>query len=526
MTAAKRSARSHFLFSAAVGLAIAVGAGLSWPVTSRALSAAVDLCFANQRIITQSDLTYVGVIRMPANGVDTSNAASPSMTGRIVNGQVRLFVYGKKDPNTGEGPVYEIADPGSGYSTTYSQGPRATLVTNWGNIYHGKRVEYAYPNGPNSATGATKNFVNQSGQAGLYWNNTTNLLYWIYYNNYDGQNHPYDASLGASSLDNASTAATTAYGPWRTRATDADGSVWYGQWRCQFLAENPIDGSMMCISGQAVSGATQISWGPSLYSRSSWPTTGTPGTWSAPDLVLTKRMLNYYFMGAQQQNFGRPWVDDRSGALHGELRSLRRRNDQAVFEYFNQAQFPNVNFQNLRVNPAMNGGVGSWSDLDGVTGGTWIETGTKRGVVFSAVLAGGPLGLSDPTNCNAAHEWYTNAGVGTGTCTHGCSPPVANAGPVTTAAFPALLIYDPADLDAVAAGSVRDYAVEPTAVINLETAFGIHTAPITEMGTAKNVSGFFFDPTRNYLYVLAPSADDSRAGPVFREAMIHVFKVG
>jgi hypothetical protein len=523
MTDVKRPAKSQFLFSAFVGLAIAVGAGLSWPVTSRALSAAVDLCFSNQRIIGASDLTYVGAIRMPQNGVDASNAASPSLTGRIVNGQVRFFIYGKRDQTSGESVVYELADPGSGYSTDYTQAPRASLVTDWGNIYHGKRVEYAYPNGPNSANGAVLDFRAQSGTAGIYWNESTQLLYWVYYNNYDGNSHPYDSQMGASSLDNPSTKATTAYGPWRTKATDGDGNTWYGQWRCQYMTASPIDGSMMCISGLAVSGATQVPWGPTLYSRSSWPTGSTAAGWQAPDLSLPKRMLNYYFMGAQQASVGRPWVHDRSGELHGDLRSFRRRTDQAVFEYFDAAHFPNVNFQNLRVNPALNGGVGSWSDMDSVTGGIMIETPTKRGMIFSAVLAGHPLGLSQPNNCSAAHEWYTNSGVGTALCPHGCAPLYPNAGPVSTSMIPALIVYDPTNLDAVAAGAVKDYTVEPYDVINLDT-FNIKTAANNEQGWAKNIAGFFYDPARQYLFVLAGNADNTRAS-WYREPLIHVFKI-
>ena len=109
------------------------------------------------------------------DGVDTTFAYG-GLTGRIVNGHVRLFFYGN-NVGTPEDAVYEIEDPGAGYSTNYTQAPRATLVTAGATsttasgrvgIPSGAPInlQYLYPDG-------------------LYWNETTQLLYWTYYDAYN-----------------------------------------------------------------------------------------------------------------------------------------------------------------------------------------------------------------------------------------------------------------------------------------------------------------------------------------------------
>ena len=55
--------------------------------------------------------------------------------------------------------------------------------------------------------------------------------------------------------------------------------------------------------------------------------------------------------------------------------------------------------------PALNGGVGSWSELDATGGAIWLELTNKHGVIFASTLVGSPI--QNPNDCvNAAHEWY------------------------------------------------------------------------------------------------------------------------
>src|SRR5262249_42751719 len=148
-------------------------------------------CATARSVIGQNDITYLGAIRMPLNGTDT-NFADGNMTGRIVNGHVRFFLYGNHT-NTPADAVYEIEDPGSGYNIDYTQAPRATMVTNWGDIYHGKRTSW-------DTDGSSVNFDATMAPFGLYWNENTQLLYWTYADIYNVTHRP-DWGMGATSLD-------------------------------------------------------------------------------------------------------------------------------------------------------------------------------------------------------------------------------------------------------------------------------------------------------------------------------------
>lgn len=230
-------------------------------------------------IIQASDITYLGALRMPDAGVDTTFAYG-GMTGRVVNGRVHLFLYGKHPSDSD--PVYEIEDPDAGYMTDYHVATRTRLVTAWGDIYKGRRQSW-------NADGSPVDLSAYQIPDGLYWNDATQLLYWTYYDSYNVSIRP-DWGLGASSLDDPATAHSTAYGPWRAVATDGDNNKWYGPWRCRYLFSNPLDGSMMCGSGIS-SGNSASPWGPDAYGGRPWPTASTPAGRTSPDLTLPKRYL-------------------------------------------------------------------------------------------------------------------------------------------------------------------------------------------------------------------------------------------
>src|SRR5262249_7300824 len=133
-------------------------------------------------------------------------------------------------------------------------------------------------------------------------------------------------------------------------------------------------------------------------------------------------------------------------------------------------------------NPAKTGGVCTWTTLNGLGGAIWLELTNKRGVLFSANIVGSPD--TDTSHVTAAHLWYQNVGNGNGRCAHGFGPPDTPmiTGPVTTAAFPALIIYDPQDLRGVKAGNKADYSVNPSSWIDLQSTYNIKTPPTTVVG--------------------------------------------
>ena len=452
----------------------------------------------SQRILGAADIAYVGCFRLPT-AVSTAFAYG-NLTGRVVNGQTHLFVYGE-NPVLHD-PIYEVIDPGSGYTTDYHTAPRATLYANWGSaVYGASRTSF------NPATGAPRPpaFLIPGG---LYWNEATQLLYWTYYDSYNVSGFP-DWGLGASQLINPATAQSFAYGPWRTKATDADGKLRYGPWRCLYVWASPLDGSFLCGSS-IQSGASESPWGPDMYGMAAWPTPTTPpGPSIANDLILTTRSLEHYYMG---DNNAANYITHPGGAVVGHLRSFRRRLNQALFEH-----------QGLQADPAQNGGVGSFGQLDRTHGAIWLQLTNVRGVIFSNTLAGAVSQVT--TDPLAGHCWYSNAGLNppVGACFHGIPPPVMVTGPVSTASFPAWAIYNPDDLAAVA-NTANDYTPEPTSVINMEATFGVQTAHITNIGAAKTLEGFYFDPVRKYLFAVSHGVDDTQ-GPYAVESIIHVFAV-
>ena len=294
-------------------------------------------CATARPVISQADITYLGAIRMPANGADTQFAGG-GLTGRIVNGQTHLFIYGNGTRNP-RNAIYEIADPGAvtRRTTTTRRAPRWSRTGATSTTASSRR-------GMRRGTPSTS--VRNLVIGGLYWNDATQLLYWTYYDGYNVGGRP-DWGLGASALTDPSTGASTAYGPWRTTTQDADGRAHAGPWRCLYMFANPLDNSMMCGS-TIMSGNINSPWGPDAYGGRPWPTASTPGGNGAPDLNLPNRFLEYYFMGSNL---------DANGVVHGPLRSFRRTTELPLWEPFAGA-IP------LRANPAVNGGVGSWSEAD------------------------------------------------------------------------------------------------------------------------------------------------------------------
>jgi hypothetical protein len=225
-----------------------------------------------------------------------------------------------------------------------------------------------------------------------------------------------------------------------------------------------------------------------------FPNAGTPSGFGAPDLPIQKYLTYYPMVGNVTT----------TGGFNGPLKSMRRPGD-----YFFEPILGSTGAY-TEIDPTKNGGVGSWTQLDGVGGMNWIDLPDIQGVLFTGRLAAG-------------HVWYRNAGVGNLLCTHGVASPIDVTGPVSTDAYPAFIIYNPADLEAVKAGQRVDYTVDPLHVVNAQTVYGARTAPITELGAAKTFGGSYFDAAARKLYVCAPAADNTIGG--LNNPLIHVFHI-
>lgn len=465
-----KASRRKFLTSLALGASAAPFLSLTRGLANRE-DAAASLCYSSKRVLGPSDLQYLGVIRVPAEGVDMVFSQG-GMTGRKVGGQIRLLMYGSR--NVGD-PVYELADPGS-YNQNPAQAPRMSLVRAWGNIYGSARTTWM-PDGSQR-----ENFADYRYMSNLHYNQATDLLYWTYYDVYNVARTE-DWCLGATRLSDSG---PVAYGPWRPSGGDRK-----GPWRCVNLSTHPGSGEMLCGS-ILMSGNIGSPWGPDMWGGQ-WPGVSTPAGFMAPDIPVSKYLTYYPMVG----NVG------LDGSFSGPIRSFRRPGDYTFEPISGDATITHID-------PLKNGGRGSWTDLDSVNGMAWIDLPDVHGVVFTGRLASG-------------HVWYRNTGQGNGACTHGQQSPVDVTGPVSTDGYPMMIVYDPNDLMAVRSGAKVDYTVDPVHLINLQSSFGVRTAPITEVGTAKSLGGSYFDPASRKLYVAAPQADTTIPG--LMNPMVHVFRI-
>lgn len=426
------------------------------------------------RQLRVSDLTYLGMLRCPTSGASRMDGAAGSMTGRVVNGQTRILITGQS--SVLKDPLYEFSDPG-GYGATLGMSPVMPLVKVWGDIYGSHRVTY------DNATGQIRPIAGMSA-GGMHWSEKQQLLYWTYYDNYNVAILK-DWSLGATRLDPAG---PTPFGPWRVSATDGKKGPWHGT----RVSEHPVTGEML-VGASLASGNNSSPWGPECWSGA-FPNASTPAGYGAPDLPVQK-YLTYYPAISQIKP---------DGSFTAPLKSARRPGDYL----WEGCMFTSGGVQ-TEIDPAKNGGVGSWTQLDLWHDLTWIDLPDRFGVLYTGSLM-------------AAHIWYSNAGAGHLNCCHGMPPPVSVTGPVSTDGYPFMAIYNPADLAAVRAGTMTDYTVNPVELVNGTTRWNLLTAPIGDL-QAKNFCGQYFNPQTRKLYVCAPSADHST--PFYFVPVVHVFQV-
>lgn len=417
------------------------------------------------RMLASSDLQYLGAMRCPAD--TRMDFSYGSMTGRKVDGVVHLLMPGNV---TLHDPLYEFADTES-YSAVPESAPRMSLVRAWGDVYGFLRTSWD-DNGVEVG-------VQSRRPGGYYWHEGYQLLYWTYQNIYNTSQIP-DWCLGASQLNGDGSA--TAYGPWRPEGARI------GARACTRLAQSP-SGEMLCGATLA-SGNISSPWGPDLWAGT-FPTAGTPAGYGNPNLPLEKYLTYYPMVGSIALN----------GTFTPPLRACRRPGTY-VFEPFENAL--------TQIDPTLNSGVGSWTDLDYWHGVTWIDLPDRYGVLFTGSLAAG-------------HVWYASVGMNNATCTHGIHAPVQITGPVSTDAYPAMWFYDPNDLISVRSGDTTDYTVNPVETVNAESTYGLTVSPIGVVGSAKTIAGQYFDPDTRRLYVCAPEADNTIPG--YRQPLIHVFLV-
>jgi hypothetical protein len=264
---------------------------------------------------------------------------------------------------------------------------------------------------------------------------------------------------------------------------------------------------MGCVGGQT-SGNALNAWGPSMHGGIPFPTAATPSGYRAPDLAATTHYAEYYSMLGRFDANGKPRGPVRSFQYPPGYRRAWEPGDPMV----------------LDANAAENGGRNTFGDMDGIGGCVWVTTAGRASVMCTGSFVA--VHDADPTPCESgAHDWYATASNGY-KCSHGCTG-VPNTGPVVNrenpnSMFPALMLFDPADLAAVNAGKKADYSVEPQ-MVDLQRRFRIQTAPVDLVGGNKNIKAGFFDPAARRLYLVSTQADNSTPGAW--TSLVHAFEI-
>jgi hypothetical protein len=494
-----------------------------------------------------SDITYNGAIRMPV-GLDTFSAIG-SMTGRQVSGDTHLFIY-LSAGGVDYASIAELDVTGLTPNTTIASAPRATLITNWGDDYGSCRRSWEDDLDEQDMIGFDSAY-----SRGLHWRSTNSMLYVAYSVNYTDIAK---WSLLGITLDDDSPVTTTCYGPWRisydSTSRGEDGT------RTHTLMSHPTTGKMLGTGGSK-SGHTAIPWGPSLIGGNDWPTTATTGGIGMTPIEAPDTYLNYYYPEPPQQ------ASSTYSVIGAPLQTIK------------QFRFPsNVTYvwetytnQPLRVDPLLNGGIGTWSSESSSTGqGIWFNGTNKKGVIFpasiqgaygndpnsangyvklgsvtgspSGTMTGGTSGdVANVFSVNGAYAFFNDAEgdefligetvTGTGwsatvlewdefdTCNHGCVNAAAT-GPVSTKYIASFIVYDPAELERVKAGTIQDYQAEAEFVADVTEEFNLTTGGTN--GKPLYFDGAYLNGTT--LYMISHQADISSTGnPNAMEALIHVF---
>lgn len=459
-----------------------------------------------QTVLAPADIEYVGAIRMPASGVDTFSSYG-AIGGRIVDGNTHLFVY--TSPVANQWGVAEISVAGlTPNPSDYTAAPRATLVMDYGDIFHDKRVSYR--SGVEYDQSA---YLLRGLPDSLIWRPESNCLYWSFHDNYNTTAN-LDYTLGCSTL-NSTTGSSTAYGPWLIAGTDGDGRDITGL-RHNVMSVGP-DGELL-FSGKAHSGNHSLSQGPSLYRAASWPTTSTPGGLSATPIAST-RMLDYPSMADSLYSGSALHHYNVDGTVHGYDTAFKYPSGWGYqFEDMSAYGNPFYPYFNLYGKPGLSGA--GWGDeQSSIFGSLWFRGANKQGVIFAATVAA--------STDSSGHFWYRSEGQGRLLCVHGlecteCATGPSNRGGKSTV----FIIYDQAKPLAVAASTAVDYQQTADHMIDLTATYGIRTAPEGRPHSREMECGFF-DAANKLLYCNSNGADNSRVpgNPNVTETLVHVWRI-
>lgn len=481
-------------------------------------------------VITAANIHYMGAIRLNQSGSNLQFTFG-GLALRKVGGKTRFLIL-QDSNNEGFAPA-EFESPGeydasgnlvsgSAFTSSYTTAPVAALITNWGRNLDNSHYNFYHDVAGGWYDGSGNYFNDMTslgGGGGACWNcfwdgSRLQVMYGALYGTYHEWGHMF------CTLDNPNNGVgpvSTAYGPFNIQtpapmpypnsvSTTARGlrRAWY------FLKTH--DGGYGCGGAQAGSYQQgQGADGPTLFTGLTLPNESTPQGY--PNVVAAQyKGLVYYTLNGI--------INPVDGSIPGgqPIWSFRQPGYPYPYEASQGAY--------LALDPNLQGGVGTWTEVDQLAGIIYVNTGSKHGYLATMAKCSNHNIGSNQTGCTfggqtVSHTWY--AAGGNPLCDHGCTEPVAVTGPVTTKEEILFCIYDPAKVDQVKAGSLTDYTVDPEAYIypTDDMSSDIQLAPVSILG--RHLAGVALDETNQMFYLLALQRDDTTFG--FTWPVIYAFQV-
>ena len=449
---------------------------------------------AARTVLTLDDFTYLGWAGLPLDepGVTRFGFSTGALSGRVVDGQLRLIITGAQADTGWNDPVYEVAWHGAG--------TRCSLVANWGDVTCGRRV---------SAAG------NPMPIHGLLWDPRTQQLLWTCLDQYNVIG-AHDPCLGASTL---SENGVTAAGPWRLEdhAQRVGGYLvalpeWFEtQLDQRFGAGAPIG-----------SGNASAAWG-AFMAAFALPPPNTPPDGPSDPSHITIPTTHLIYSDLDHPQPREHDVDECGWTHYGETDAY---GDQPQWNPVQDGRgcTPHEELCGESHRPFT-----TFTPIDNISAAAWIDGPTKHGLVMIGQLARTmPDYAGEYGSLGRCHVWYGPAqqfGVHK-LCAHGQNDTRyghAGTGPSTTTMQSSLFIYDPAELAKVVSGEVSP-VVLPPAVDAADLSLIAHQGtPFPQLVTGGFCvyGGAWYEPTSELLFVSAVAAEwQGEWRPV-----IHAFQV-
>jgi hypothetical protein len=498
-------------------------------------------------------LAYEGGFR-PNIGADRGDfdCGWAYMSGRRVSSVNHIFISTGCQNDTFAFAPIEFTDPVSegidaDYSTssTVTDLPDGTLVTNWGltapagsgynfwgddslfgDVFQsdGTQTNYGTLGQDWLPYGMT---YNDDGSGDCCFYITYGAIYGIYPDTGLAPNNAFAHNM--IGVEMTAQGAVDAFGPIRQCSGAYGGAEQCGVSRAALHWRMP-DGSMGHGGSQ---GATQqgssnlkVNPGPSFFRTASWPSkSGTYGwgsdrttaAYRTTDIVADTKYLAHYAndidmdTGIAQDNvspftpqtitmFKRPTLP--TGTTAPTYAGVACTEDGGGFNPYCWEGRCNASGDaaNIEADPRDYSGVGTWTATDGMYGGAVVTIGSQQAFVVLAMLCTG-------------HTWYrtfsatgcqrTAAEIAGGGGPQACprhedheDAPTAT-GPVCTLREAALLVYDMDDLQAT-----PDYDAEPVQIIYLARQWGVKHwfTGVGEAGAGQVVTGMWYEPTEQKIY--------------------------